>query len=1097
MTIIQIKPLKKVEPKCYAYTLPEVPIKNGWIKIGGTERDVQTRIDEQTKTVDLLAQIEWIENATYENGETFWDKQFHAYLRMNGIEQIPDREWFYIEPEVSHQYFLDFRKNRGVLETTSVIPYKLRKEQESAVEQTKAYFDRHSNENPKFLWNAKPRFGKTLSSYDLCKKINANKVLIVTNRPAIATSWYDDYVQFFGTESGYYFISDVETLKGKPFVIKRENLPSTATGYIEFTSLQNLKGAIWAGGKIDKLNHIKNIKWDILIIDEAHEGIETLRTDDAFNNIDRIRTLHLSGTPFKALANNTFPQKAIYNWTYADEQRSKQNWNNSSEEENPYINLPKIALFTYKMSEIILNKVQQGADFNNDGFTENYAFDLNEFFSTNENGGFKHNDDVDKFLDALVSQEKFPFSTEKLRKELSHTFWLLNRVDSARALARKLEKHPVFKDYEIILAAGDGIVDDEISNSQSYNRVKEAIKNYEKTITLSVGQLTTGITIKEWTAVLMLSNIKSPALYMQAAFRAQNPYLKNHNGQLLRKETAYIFDFDPARVLKVYEHFANDLVAVTAAGKGDNDTRKKNIQELLNFFPVYGEDENGKMIELNPEEVLAIPRKIYAQEVVKKGFMCNFLFQNINNIFSAPKEVMDIIRTLTPQKEPVPITPNTAEELSLNDNNEVEISDAMIIGQANNVFGKKIYDITDNLKENIKTVQETFKNNDSLHDFVNKLQESVKAPTKILIEQAKNCYGDELKQSTIRKMDRALQDMAETAIQKQVSQYQINQRIIENDRKKELKTATEQEIEIINQKYDQKKLETEEEFNAEINEIINDLPKQYSETIVQIQETDKRNRAKENIEEGIRDHLRGFARTIPSFLMAYGNNETTLSNFDKIVPANVFKEVTSISLENFRFLRDGGDYTDTETGEVKHFAGDLFDADVFNDSVQEFLNIKKKLADYFDESSQEDIFDYIPPQKTNQIFTPKKVVIEMVDALQKENPSCFDEPDKTFIDLYMKSGLYIAEIVKRLYRSEEIKKQFPDKDERLKHIFANQVYGLAPTEIIYRIAIAYVLGFDENCKIEKHNLKQFDTLPAVQAGILEQELDKVFGNNPA
>lgn len=226
--------------------------------------------------------------------------------------------------------------------------------------------------------------------------------------------------------------------------------------------------------------------------------------------------------------------------------------------------------------------------------------------------------------------------------------------------------------------------------------------------------------------------------------------------------------------------------------------------------------------------------------------------------------------------------------------------------------------------------------------------------------------------------------------------------------------------------------------------------------------------------------------------MAYGDDETTLENFDTLIPDEVFKDVTSISLEEFRFLRDGGNYTDEETGETKHFDGNLFDPVVFNDSVKEFLRLKRKLANYFDESSTEDIFDYIPPQKTNQIYTPKKVVIEMVDNLETECPECFEDSSKTFIDLYMKSGLYITEIVKRLFRSETLKREFPNKNERLKHIFANQVYGLAPTEIIYRIATAYILGFDEEITIKNHHLRQFDTLPSVQRGTLETDLDEVF-----
>ena len=194
-------------------------------------------------------------------------------------------------------------------------------------------------------------------------------------------------------------------------------------------------------------------------------------------------------------------------------------------------------------------------------------------------------------------------------------------------------------------------------------------------------------------------------------------------------------------------------------------------------------------------------------------------------------------------------------------------------------------------------------------------------------------------------------------------------------------------------------------------------------------------------------------------------------------------------------MRDGGIVTDAETGEEKEFSGHLFDEVVFDDSVKEFLALKKKLADYFDEKSVEDIFDYIPPQRTNQIFTPKDVVKKMVDMLELENPGCFDMPDKTFIDLYMKSGLYITEIVKRLYQSEKMKEKFPDGKKRLRHIFKHQVYGLAPTKIIYKIATSFILGFDESLKLKKseHNFRQLDALPYAKEGTLEKKLDEIFG----
>ena len=1102
MATINIKTSKQIEPKCYAYTTPEIKRHEGWTKIGYTEQDdVKKRIQQQTQTADIKFNLEWAERAVYEDGtgDSFKDKDFHAYLSKKDIERIPDSEWFHILPQVSHDEFLYFKKNRGILKTLSVIPYKLRKEQNQAVEQTKDYFNLHSGDEPEFLWNAKPRFGKTLSTYELCKTLDAKKVLIVTNRPAIATSWYDDYVKFLGTESGYYFISQADTLKDRKYVLSREQyvgVRDKLKGFIEFVSLQDMKGSIYFDGQYDKLKEVAELDWDILVIDEAHEGVDTNKTDVAFDHIKRKYTLHLSGTPFKALANDKFREEEIYNWTYADEQKAKREWDYSQDGENPYENLPRLNLYTYQMSEIVRDKLKKGADFNDDGEAEEYAFDLNEFFITNANGCFKYDADVDKFLEALTTLPKFPFSTPELRQELKHTFWLLNRVDSAKALARKLKEHPVFADYEIVLVAGDGKLDNDTENKRAFDKVVKAIKENEKTITISVGQLTTGVTVPEWTAVLMLSNVKSPALYMQAAFRAQNPCLFKAGDKLYRKENAYVFDFDPARTLDIFEQFANDLSADTTSGKGDMDTRKRHVRELINFFPVYGEDDDGEMITLDAEKVLSIPRKIHAVEVVRRGFMSNFLFQNISNIFSAPQEVVDIIRQFEPVKEPVPVTSKTKEELSINDNGDVELSQTAINIGIDNVFGEKIYAVVDELQSTIEEIQKKptdIKKDTTFETLKEQFKETVAEP---LISAAKEYYGKDMSTSTQKVVERKINTASDTVIAKHYGDFKIGQNTIELERQKEIEQAKvehkPEKIAQINNIYDKKQEENKKKFVESMQEKAEELVKTAGQTIVEAVETDKKVKEKTVIETSVRDHLRGFSRTIPSFLMAYGDEDTTLENFDKIIPDEVFKDVTSISLDEFRFLRDGGDYTDEETGETKHFDGHLFDPVVFNDSIKEFLRLKKKLANYFDENSTEDIFDYIPPQKTNQIYTPKKVVIEMVDCLEKECPGCFNDSSKTFIDLYMKSGLYITEIVKRLFRSETLKHEFPNKKDRLKHIFANQVYGLAPTEIIYRIATAYILGFSDEIEINEHHLRQFDTLPSVQRGTLETDLDEVF-----
>lgn len=1094
MKRITLRAAKKIVPMCYAYTTPQIREHDGWTKIGYTEQKVEDRIDQQTKTANVQWVLGWKGMAVYDDGsgEAFGDRDFHAYLQKNDIERKTGTEWFRIEPEPSHDLFIAFKRNRGILTANRTAAYTLRKEQADAVAQTKAYFASHADgdDAPEFLWNAKPRFGKTLATYDLCKALNAKKVLIVTNRPAIANSWYDDYVKFMGAESGYCFISDVSALRDKPYVVARENLPSDAKGFIEFVSLQDLKGSIHFGGKFDKLEHIVELTWDLLVIDEAHEGVDTYKTDVAFDNIDRKHTLHLSGTPFKALANEKFEESAIFNWTYADEQVAKRDWDGDGE--NPYANLPCLNLYTYQMSEIVCDKAEQGADFNDDGENENFAFDLNEFFAV-EKGRFKYDDAVDKFLDALTIQEKFPFSTEELRDELKHTFWLLNRVDSAKALAEKLKAHPVFGDYEIVLAAGDGKLTEDEETKKSFDKVVDAIKSNEKTITLSVGQLTTGVTIPEWTAVLMLSNVKSPALYMQAAFRAQNPCLFNFGGQFYRKENAYVFDFDPARTLDIFEQFANDLSADTASGNGDTDARKRHVRELLNFFPVYGEDDDGEMIALDAEKVLSIPRKIHAKEVVRRGFMSNFLFQNIGNIFSAPKAVVDIIKQFEPVKEPVPVTDKTKDDLALNEDGKIELPPALAIGRATEIFGDKIYgDVADNLTaavENFKA--QTPKTEDAaLENLKNVFKSDVE---KQLISAAKENYGKDMAKSTQNNVVRKITAETNKIIDRQYGNYKIEQNKIERERQKALAAAPAAERTEINADFDQRQRENKAALVAAWRDKVPEIVEKAGQTVVSAVETDKRRREKDEIEDSVRKHLRGFSRTIPSFLMAYGDENTTLETFDKIIPDDVFKEVTSISLDQFRFLRDGGDYTDEETGETKHFNGCLFDPVVFNDSVKEFLALKKKLANYFDETHKEDIFDYIPPQKNNQIFTPKKVVQEMVDLLENENPGCFDNPDHTFIDLYMKSGLYITEIVKRLYNSPKLVAVYPDRNDRLNHIFAKQVFGLAPTEIIYRIATAYILGFDENAVISRHNFKLYDALPAARNGTLEQELDKVFG----
>ena len=1104
-------------PQIYAYTTPEIARHNGWTKIGYTEQDVRERIKQQTHTADVQWHLEWSGNATWEHrAGTFHDTDFHAYLEKQGVKREPKTEWFKISGEESHQQFYRFRDTDGVLDAPGAASYILRAEQQRAVERTgafaRAHWDEGGEHGGEFLWNAKPRFGKTLTAYDLCRGIGAQKVLIVTNRPAIANSWYDDYVKFVGVEGGYRFISGVDALAGKPYCLSREeylrairNDPEGPKGFIEFVSLQDLKGSIHFGGVYRKLDEVADLTWDVLIIDEAHEGVDTFKTDVAFDHIKRRFTLHLSGTPFKAIANEKFADDAIYNWTYADEQQAKRDWPADSEQPNPYANLPKLNLLTYQMSDIVEQEARGGMEI--DGEQTEFAFDLNEFFSTKQNGGFVHDADVDKFLDALTTQEKFPFSTPGLRDELRHTFWMLNRVDSARALAKKLQAHPVFKDYEVVLAAGDGKIDADDENEKSLDKVRRAIKDHDRTITLSVGQLTTGVTVPEWTAVLMLSNMASPALYMQAAFRSQNPCLFDlGGGNYARKENAYVFDFDPARTLTIFEQFANDLYGETARGGGDVETRERHIRQLLNFFPVYGEDDEGQMVELDAEQVLSVPRRIHAREVVKRGFMSNFLFQNIASVFHAPTEVVEIIQRFDPyeqgkaqnvEKNKVEIDKSTADELSINDEGEVEIPDEQVVGKAADIFGPKVYgDIAVEFSSHVNDITKAYEADDEDRAMLDNLKEAFKqSVTAPLVQAAKESYGSELKPRQQQQIERKVQADADIQLNRQVGDYQIQARRIEQSRKDELKAATSAaERAEVNQRHDEQKAEAFQALAQKLEDSREELVQSAGETVVREVETAKKEEEKQGIEDKVRAHLRGFSRTIPSFLMAYGEEGTTLANFDTVIPADVFLDVTSITVDEFRFLRDGGDYIDAETGEVKHFVGHLFDEVVFNDSVSEFIKLRERLANYFDESQTEDIFDYVPPQKTNQIFTPRNVVVEMVDLFEKENPGCFDDPSHTFADLYMKSGLYITEIIKRLYRSEGMKAAFPDDRERLDHILERQVFGIAPTKIIYEIATHFILGFhDEVGQGCDSNFELADSAELAKEGTLDAYVERVFG----
>lgn len=1097
---VQIQSFKRVVPMIYAYNTPGISYHDGWTKVGYTERQsVNARIQQQTHTANIRWELAWKDNAMFKDGsgEYFTDHDFHDYLETRNIPREPGTEWFHADGNRLLGYFNAFA-TRALPKSAEKCTYDLRQEQKDAVNMTRNYFQSGGTE---FLWNAKPRFGKTLTSYDLIRQMGFTKVLIVTNRPSIANSWAEDFQKFIGWRGELAFVSETDALKGKSGVLSREEYLKTVMsgetklGMVAFESLQGLKGSVYFGGEYDKLKWIRDLDFDLLIVDEAQEGVDTMRTERAFRNIRRKHTLYLSGTPFKALASEQFSNAQIYNWSYADEQARKENWDR--DDYNPYAPLPRLAMFTYQLSNMIYDQVKQGLDLSGEDGSVDYAFDLNEFFSTNESGTFLHEVEIQKFLHALSTNEKYPYSTPELRQELSHTLWLLNRIDSAKALAKLLKRDPVFREYEVILAAGDGKLEENDAAEKAFDRVKNAIAAHDKTITLSVGQLTVGVTIPEWSGVLMLCNLQSPSSYMQATFRAQNPCILTKNGQRMRKETAYIFDFDPARTLIIFDEFANNLSPATANGKGTGADRKANIRELLNFFPVLGEDEGGRMVELDAAQVLSIPRKLKSQEVVRHGFMSNFLFQNISNIFGAPGVVKEIVEKLSPAREdPKKRGTETLQhisDISVDGNGNAEVSNEIVIGKAQGLFGEKHYqEIAAEIEPRLSGLSGSGSIS-AVEQSISKLADTVKERIRQeVVAPVMDAY--EAKRGTQNRMERQVDQEIDLKFDQLRSDYtqQANIAKAELDRRQR-SAETEADVQAAEKEYASSMENALRTLTEAAQTVVQDTIQNKPTELIARMEQQKAEAEKKSIEDTVRDHLRGFARTIPSFIMAYGDENLTLRNFDDYTEDDVFEEVTGISEADFRFLRDGGEYQDPETGERAFFAGHLFDETVFNDSIAEFWKKKQELADYFDETHTEDIFDYIPPQKTNQIFTPRWVVKKMVDALEENNPGCFDDPAKTFADLYMKSGLYITEIVKRLFRSEKMKTLFPDDGTRIRHILRRQVYGMAPTRIIYLIATNYILGFDPHLKDETTHFVQADAAQAAKDGTLDKLVEKYFG----
>jgi len=555
----------------------------------------------------------------------------------------------------------------------------------------------------------------------------------------------------------------------------------------------------------------------------------------------------------------------------------------------------------------------------------------------------------------------------------------------------------------------------------------------------------------------MLTDIKSPALYMQAAFRAQNPYKELRDGELHLKNSAYLFDFAPTRVLEIYDKFANGLNPKAVKGEITEKERKENIHELLNFFPVISEDINGEMVELDAEKVLAFPNALAASEIVNARFMTNLLFnESIKGVFSFPKEVEDILNKLPEEKNKKVI--KSKESLDLDDARKVsENKIAKINENTEIILGEKIF------KTNTERVVDNLLINNSEEISTQHLVASFTQVAEPLIAKYKEIY----------KTTQAETTEATKKIQEKVKL------VAEEFNSAELKDSAELK---------QKLVAILEEDFVKSNVI------QKEEAVVE--------KVQKTKEDEIKDRLRSFTRTIPMFIMANDSkDEITIDNFDLEIDDNDFLNLTSISKEEFHKLRDGFDYE--ENGERKTFQG-VFNKYRFNASIAEFRLKKEQLANYF--TAQEDIFELIPNQKTNQIFTPKKVVQMMINHLEEYDPSLFTRTDSTFIDLYMKSGMYITEIVKKLFHNT--RSHYKSDTECLKNILENQVYGLSPTPILQGITHSYIFGFDVENKISRKNFIQHDIIAEAKEGKAKEKLlqllnvnenmkfDAVVGNPP-
>ena len=573
----------------------------------------QKRINQYMKTSGVPAKLEWAELA-YRKSDGWWfsDHDVHYVLERSGIKHSQDLagdEWFETDLATAKKAIKAVKEGKDSLD--GVIPPSkekivLRPEQQEAVDKTKVGF----KSGQKMLWNAKMRFGKTLTALKLIKEEKYQKVLIMTHRPVVDDGWFDDFNKIGMPDAGYIYGSKKQGHKDIT------DLEQTGKPYVYFASIQDLGGSEAVGGKVsDKNRELFKVNWDLVIVDEAHEGTQTELTQNILNLVVKKHTkeLDLSGTPFNIISD--YDEDHVFTWDYTMEQEAKSNWAKMHPGvENPYSGLPKVSMFTFEM-----NAHFKDPRFTGDGFNK-YTFNFKEFFRTDKNGKFVYESDVKHFLDNITNpgSTNYPFSTREFRNRLRHTLWILPGIKEANALEDLLKQHPVFgSEYKILNVVrndkSDTVLGTDNDAKAENKAIAEADKEGKKTITLTVRKLTTGATIPEWTGVIFLSNTNSAMQYLQAAFRAQTPYSSPEFG---KKENCYIFDFAPDRALTV---MAESTSLATGVGKIQTKEQRQRMAKLMNFLPIIGEN-NQQMKPFKVDRLLAKIKRAYAEKAVRTGF---------------------------------------------------------------------------------------------------------------------------------------------------------------------------------------------------------------------------------------------------------------------------------------------------------------------------------------------------------------------------------------------------------------------------------------------------------------------------------------------